>query len=167
MTPPIRMLLLWAVLQPVAMAGAPAAAAPFANLAGEWQGSGEINGMASVQQMHWEPVLNGRFLRLTLDNRMTAADGVERRFQAQAFYRAGDDGAIAGTWFDSRGISLPLVGSIDDQGVMTILWGTDDTERGRSSYRIVADTLAVTDEVLTPAGAWRVFGRAKLSRTPR
>lgn len=165
MTPAIRALLVWMVLQSAAVADE--SAAPFASLAGDWQGPGETNGMASLQQMRWEPVLEGRFLRLTLDNRMTAADGAEWRFQAQAFYRLGSDGAISGTWFDSRGISFPLAGSLDDQGVMTILWGTEDTERGRSRYRIVADTLEVTDEVLTPEGEWRVFGRSRLLRTTR
>ena len=138
----LRTLLLWIACLPAAFAQESPAAAFFAQIAGEWQGTGEVRGMASVQQMSWQPVLDGSFLRLTFDNCMTAADGKEWRFQAHGYYRIRDD------------------------GTMTILWGTDDTERGRSSYRIEADELQVTDEVLSREGEWRVFGRTRLTREP-
>jgi hypothetical protein len=96
---------------------------------------------------------------------MTDADGKERRFQAQGFYRAQDDGTIAGTWFDSRGLSFPLAGSADGPDLLTILWGSEAVERGRSSYRLSADGLEVIDEVLMRDGEWRVFGRTRLERS--
>jgi hypothetical protein len=46
------------------------------------------------------------------------------------------------------------------------LWGTEDTERGRTSYRLTATGLEVTDEVMTEEGGWRVFGRAQLTPEP-
>ncbi len=94
---------------------------------------------------------------------MRAADGTEYRFQAHAYYRAGDDGAITGTWLDSRGVTLPLTGTAGEAS-MDIEWGSEATERGRSRYRITGDTLEVVDEVLLPDGQWRVFGRSTLRR---
>lgn len=162
---PIGALLLSIVAIPAFASGNPAQDF-FARLAGDWQGAGEVRGMASAQKMSWEPALDGKFLRLSFDNRMTGEGGGEWRFSAQAFYRIQDDGTIAGTWFDSRGTSFPLSGSIDAGDTLTILWGTDDTERGRSRYRLNAAGLEVTDEVLMPDGGWRTFGRTRLTRKP-
>jgi hypothetical protein len=44
--------------------------------------------------------------------------------------------------------------------------GSEDTERVRTSYRLTAAGLEVTDEVMTKEGGWRVFGRSRLSRAP-
>jgi len=162
----LRILLLWTACLPAALADESPETGFFAQIAGNWQGSGEVRGMASVQQMSWQPVLDGSFLRLTFDNRMTGTDGKEWRFQAHGYYRIRDDGTITGLWFDSRGVSFMLSGAIDGGGTMTILWGTDDTERGRSSYRLAAGELEVTDEVLGRDGEWRVFGRTRLTRAP-
>ncbi|MGH8251091.1 MAG: hypothetical protein ACREVI_10430 [Steroidobacteraceae bacterium] len=142
------------------------AARCFGELAGSWQGTGTVNGMAADMRMTWEPALDGQFQQLTLDNRMTAADGKEWHFKAQAFYRIGDDGSITGNWFDSRGISLPLRGKVDGNNLLTIDWGGESTERGRSSYRVSREVLVVTDEVLTKEGDFRVFGRTTLKRLP-
>jgi hypothetical protein len=137
-----------------------------AQLAGEWQGEGEVLGTASVQRARWEPALDAAFFRFVFDNRMTAADGRASRFRAEAFYRVGSDGTISGTWLDSRGMTLPLAGSVDDSGALVILWGTEATERGRSTYRLVEDALEITDEVVGEDGNWRVFGQTRLTRNP-
>lgn len=166
MSPALRalMLMLMLALAPAARAQE-AAQSLFAAIAGDWEGSGETRGMAARLSLRWEPALDGAFLSLALNNRMTGADGAEWRFQARAFYRIGDRGAIAGHWFDSRGVSFPLTGSVDASDTMTIFWGTADTELGRSSYRVVGDQLEVTDEVLTRDGSWRVFGQHRLTRS--
>ena len=109
----------------------------FAALAGDWQGTGETLGMTSTQRARWEPALGAAFFRFVFDNRMTAADGKETRFRAEAFYRVGRDGAVTGTWLDSRGVTQPLAGGQDETGALVILWGTEETERGRSTYRLV------------------------------
>ncbi len=159
-------LLMCLLLSQPATAGDDASATVFTRLAGSWQGTGTTSGMASVQRLQWEPVLDAAFVRLTLENRMTMKDGKEWRFQAQAFYKVSPDGRIAGTWFDSRGLSFPLAGSVDDAGVLTIDWGSDDTERGRSRYRIADGVLEVTDEAQGKDGALAVFGRSTLKREP-
>jgi hypothetical protein len=163
---PVVALLLSILTIPAAFAAENTAKDFFARLAGDWQGAGEVRGMASAQKMGWEPVLDGKFLRLSFDNRMTGDDGKAWRFSAQAFYRIQDDGTIAGTWFDSRGVSFPLSGSIDAGDTLMILWGTDDSERGRTRYRLTATGLDVTDEVMTKEGGWRTFGRSWLTREP-
>jgi hypothetical protein len=94
---------------------------------------------------------------------MRAADGSEYRFQAHAYYRAGEDGAITGTWLDSRGVTLPLAGKADEAS-LHIEWGSETTERGRTAYRLEGDTLEVVDEVLLKDGEWREFGRSVLRR---
>lgn len=161
-----RALLLWIAALPAALAEETHSAGFFARVAGNWGGTGEVRGMASVQQMTWQPVLDGRFLRLTFDNRMTGTDGKEWRFQAHGYYRIRDDGTITGTWFDSRGVSYPLACGVDEVGTMTIRWGTEASELGRSSYRIVDGVLNVTDEVQGKDGTWHTFGRSRLGKIP-
>jgi len=146
------------------LAEAPAAAAFLERLAGEWKGAGEVSGMAADMHMRWEQVLDGKFHRLSMENLMTGQDGKTWHFKADAFYRVQKDGSIAGHWFDSRGISLPLAG-LADGDAMTIDWGNEaSAERGRSTYRLAADTLEVTDEVYGKDGTFTAFGRTRLTR---
>jgi len=99
-----------------------------------------------------------------MENLMTGQDGKTWHFKAEAFYRVQQDGSIAGHWFDSRGISLPLVGRADGDA-MTIDWGNEaSAERGRTTYRLAADALEVTDEVDGKDGTLTTFGRTRLSR---
>ena len=139
------------------------AAAFLGRLAGAWQGTGEVRQMAADMRMSWEPVLDGQFHRLSMENRMTGKDGQSWDFRAQAYYRVLADGTIAGTWFDSRGISLPLTGRVEGDA-MTIDWGTPEIERGRTTYRLAGDSLEVTDEIHGKDGALAVFGRTRLTR---
>ena len=70
---------------------------------------------------------------------------------------------FVGTWFDSRGVVLPLRATAD-QTTLTTNWGTPDTEQGRTVYRPSAKSeLVVSDSVLTD-GEWHQFGRAKYWR---
>jgi len=140
----LAMLLLWLAMRP-AFAEESAASAFRARLAGNWQGTGEVNQMAA-------------------DMRMTGAEGKAWHFKAQSYYRIEQDGTITGNWFESRGITLPLAGGVE-QDSMTIQWGTEAIERGRSRYRLSAEGLEVTDEVFTKEGEWRTFGRTRLLRT--
>lgn len=136
----------------------------FARLTGEWQGTGEVLGMPSAQEARWEPALDAAFFRFIFNNRTTAADGRESRFRAEAFYRVAADGAVTGTWLDSRGTTLPLAGGLDETGALVILSGSPETERGRSTYRLDVDGLEIVDEVVAEDGSWRVFGRTRLLR---
>ena len=142
---------------------APAAPDFAGRIAGDWRGAGEVSGMAADMRMRWETVLDGRFLRLSMENRLSGRDGAAWRFEAQGYYRIARDGTVTGNWFDSRGFNLPLSGRVEGD-LMTIDWGdADSPERGRSSYRLIADTLEITDEVYRD-GALTVFGRTRLTR---
>lgn len=147
-----------------ALAEGPAVPGFLQRIEGVWRGAGEVRGMAADMRMRWEPALDGKFHRLAMQNRMTGQDGAEWRFEAEGFYRVLKDGSVIGQWFDSRGISLPLAGRADGDS-MTIDWGVETSpERGRSTYRLVADTLEVTDEVYGKEGNLVVFGRTRLTR---
>ena len=136
----------------------------FAQLAGEWQGTGEVLGMASAQEARWEPALDAAFFRFVFNSRTAGADGRESRFHAEAFYRVAADGGVTGTWLDSRGATLPLAGGLDEAGALVILSGSPETERGRSTYRLDDDALEIVDEVVAEDGSWRAFGRTRLLR---
>lgn len=136
----------------------------FAQLAGSWQGTGEVLGMTSAQEARWEPALDAAFFRFVFNSRTTAADGRESRFQAEAFYRVAADGTVTGTWLDSSGMTLPLAGGLDEAGALVILSGSPETRRGRSTYRLEKDALEIVDEVVAEDGSWRVFGRTRLLR---
>jgi hypothetical protein len=56
---PIVALLLSLIAIPAAFGAGNSAGDFFARLAGDWQGAGEVRGMASAQLMSWEPVLDG------------------------------------------------------------------------------------------------------------
>ncbi|HEY7741108.1 MAG TPA: hypothetical protein VIB01_10895, partial [Steroidobacteraceae bacterium] len=71
-----------------------------------------------------------------------------------------------GTWLDSRGITQQIAGGLDESGALVIQWGSEETERGRSTYRLVEDALEITDEVVGEDGNWRVFGQTRLTRNP-
>src|SRR5688500_8233407 len=96
-----------------AQADEPPATAFFTKLAGHWHGKGEVRKMAADIRMHWEPVLDGQFHRLSMEDLMTGSDGKTWHFKAQGYYHVAKDGTITGTWFDSRGISLPLTGRVE------------------------------------------------------
>jgi hypothetical protein len=81
------------------------------------------------------------------------------RFEGRAFYRPVADGRWQATWFDNRGVSFPIQAVLAGR-VLTSEWGSAETERGRTIYRLLPDgRLEVTD---TAGG--RDFARHVLSR---
>ncbi len=164
MSPLHRFALLWVALTPVALAGEAPASNFLQGLAGDWRGTGVVQEMPADIRMTWEAALDGQFTRLTLDNRMTGSEGKTWHFKSQAYYQVLKDGTIAGHWFDSNGASLPVTGEVEGDA-MIILWGTETSpERGRSTYRLSAGELVVTDEVFARDRGYRVFGRTRLMR---
>ncbi len=135
---------------------------------GAWEGRGTLFGADAEFSMEWEWVLDQQFVRLTFENRIQDADGTERILKAQAFYRLIEAGRFDGTWFDSRGIVLPLEGNAE-QATLTTLWGTPETEQGRTVYHLLDESrLAVEDSVLQ-GDQWHTFGHAiyrRLAETP-
>ena len=82
------------------------------------------------------PALGGRFLELSYR---------AGQFEGRAFYRPAGEGRWRATWFDNRGISFPIE-ALAAERTLTAEWGSADTERGRTIYRLLPDgRLEVTD----------------------
>ncbi len=147
------------VLALLALAAGGARADAWDALYGRWSGTGEVNGMAAAMELEFRKTLDGQGRHLSFANRMTAKDGQEWMFRAEALYLCDAAGACRGHWYDSRGMVLPLVVASHDDRVV-VDWGDAATERGRTTYRVTADRrLEVMDEVLAKDGSWKVFGR--------
>ena len=137
----------------LAVAQAPAPAHGVETLAwlqGSWRGSGTMFGRPSEAGLEIRPALGGRFLELSYR---------AGQFEGRAFYRPAGEGRWQATWFDNRGISFPIEAVLGER-LLTADWGSAETERGRTVYRLLPDgRLEVTD---TAGG--RDFARHVLSR---
>jgi hypothetical protein len=142
-------------------AAAAAAPAVLDRLAGAWDGKGELFGKPAIFRMEWSR-LGDRFVRLEFSNAFAAAapeaDPIPV-LQATAVYRVGAP-EMSGTWFDSRGMELPLAAAVSGS-TLVVRWGAEgDAEQGRTTYRWTGPgTAHVTDEVLKD-GAYRTFATA-------
>jgi hypothetical protein len=126
-------------------------------LTGSWRGTGTMFGNASEAVLEVRPALGGRFVELSY-----RAGG----FEGRAFYRPTGEGRWRATWFDNRGISFPIEARLHGQ-VLTADWGSAETERGRTIYRLGADgTLEVSDSVTARDDTSRQFARHMLRRAP-
>ena len=136
----------------------PAAAQDIAGLgwlSGSWQGSGTAFGRASEARLDVRPVLGGRFVELSY--RAGA-------FEGRAFYRPAEGNRWQATWFDNRGMSFPI-GAVLEGRMLTADWGSPETERGRTIYRLADDgRLHVSDSILRPDGSHREFAAHILAR---
>jgi hypothetical protein len=139
---------------------APAAAqglAPLAWLEGRWQGPGTMFGAASEAVLEVRPALGGRFLEFSYR---------AGRFEGRAFYRPEGEGRWRATWFDNRGISFGIEAAAGERTLISD-WGSAETERGRTVYRLLDDgRLEVVDTVTARDGQAREFARHILSRAP-
>lgn len=132
---------------------APAAAQGSNSLAwlqGSWRGAGTMFGRPSEARLEIRPALGGRFLELSWR---------AGQFEGRAFYRPAGEGRWRATWFDNRGISFPIEAAAAER-TLTAEWGSADTERGRTSYRLLADGRL---EVIDHAGG-RDFATHVLTR---
>ena len=138
----------------LAVTQAPAAAPEAGSLAwlqGSWQGSGTMFGRPSEARLEIRPTLGGRFIELNW-----RASG----FEGRAFYSAVSPGRWRAIWFDNRGISFPIDATLSGQ-TLTANWGSADTERGRTIYRLLPDgRLEVTDAAGRRDFATHVLHRA-------
>ena len=133
------------------------------HLLGSWSGSGSLFGREAAFQMTWESVLGDRFLQLSFRNGMKTADGVQPVLEATALYKILDGGRLEGTWYDTRGVVQPLQGSLEDS-MLTVLWGTAETEQGKTSYRVLANGSVAVEDFVLREGNWTRFGEALYSR---
>ena len=138
----------------------------FERFLGSWSGAGQLFGAEARFEMNWERVLDNKFVRLTFRNSFKDSGGGERSLNAQAFYKATSEGRFRGTWFDSRGMILPLKSTFEDS-VLTTLWGAPESEEGRTVYRLHADDRIEVDDYINKDGKWQRFGHAVYHRASR
>lgn len=137
---------------------------PFlSRLEGRWAGSGTVLGQASTIEAEWRWTLDQQFLELSFRNDMQGPSGA-RRFEGRAFYKASGAGRYRGFWIDNSGAIRPIDARTEGEALVAE-WGTDDTERGETTYRFVdGNRLEVRDRVRQRDGTWRDFGQSVLVR---
>ena len=138
-------------------------------LSGEWTGEGQIFGQPSAANLTVGPSAVRGWVQIDYSVRVTTVTATTAAaFVGQGMYRAIGVGKWSGRWSDSNGSNHPLAGRVNGQRLVSI-WGSVDTEIGRTSYQQSADgALEVIDQVLQADGTWRQFARAVYRRaTPR
>jgi hypothetical protein len=151
-------------LAPLSKQGALAQEVPVLHqFIGGWEGHGKLFGADAAFSMQWEWVLEQQFVRLTFQNKMQSGDGTVRILKAQAFYKPIGAGQFEGTWFDSRGMVLPLQGSAADT-TLTTLWGTPEIEQGRTVYRLLGEGQLEVEDFVLRGDQWQQFGHALYRR---
>jgi hypothetical protein len=132
------------------------------SLRGRWSGMGTVSNRPIWMVQTWGPAMQGTFTELRMTHHV-AADTTRVVFEGRGFYASAGTDSVMGTWFDARGISMPLRGSCTGM-TLTMQW-LGDRERGRTAYGLHgADSLSVLDEVAMPDGSFRAFGRSMLKR---
>jgi len=136
-------------------------------LQGTWRGPGTVLNRPIVMEQTFAPALLGRFTEQRM--RHLASDTASRAsFEGRAFYRpvgASQPDSVSGSWLDARGVSFALAASCTGD-VLSSQW-LGSTERGRTVYARIADTLVVIDSVYPATAPAREFGRSRLVRVPR
>lgn len=134
------------------------------SLKGDWEGEGKAFGGAALLRLKWEWVLDNKFLRLTLRNQISMANGAKQIFEGQAYYRSAGVDKYQAQWFDSRGTTFPIRALLENN-ILTAWWGSPETEEGKSTYQLIDDTtLEVVDSVKQKDGTFREFARVKVKR---
>lgn len=114
---------------------------------GSWQGKGNLLGEKAEFEMKWEWVLDHQFLKLEMRSTRSNDDGNPTSFTGHGYYHFTGN-TFTGTWLDSRGISFPLKGTVDDHSLISE-WGSEDLEQGRTEYTLHRNgSLQVDDYVL-------------------
>jgi len=132
-------------------------------LIGSWEGTGTLMGSETTFNMQWEWVLTNKFIKLTFEHKRKNSDGREFVFMANAYYHPAETMSFEGTWFDSRGMTLPLKSNVEHNQLIT-LWWSPETEQGKTIYRLLDnDTVEVEDYVLSN-NEMRLFGTASYKR---
>jgi hypothetical protein len=151
------------VLAAVAAAPAVSAQEPsriFDRLDGEWRGEGTLMERPATFTMRWQHA--DGFALLTFANAFADSSGrAVPVLNAAAVYRT-SAATPEGVWLDSRGVRVEIHWHALDSALVSE-W-TAPTERGRTTYRVLAgDELEVVDEVMGGDGL-RTFGRARYRR---
>ncbi len=132
-------------------------------LHGDWEGEGKAFGGAARLRVKWEWVLDNKFLRLSLRNEISGANGAKQLFEGQAYYRSAGDKYL-GHWFDSRGTTFPIRAQLESN-TLAAWWGSPETEEGKSTYQLIDETtMEVVDAVKQKDGTFREFARFTVKR---
>ncbi|MCW5911541.1 MAG: DUF1579 family protein [Cyclobacteriaceae bacterium] len=133
-------------------------------LNGNWSAKGAAFGMPATITMSWLPALEGKFHQLNYKMLMTGKDGNLMVFEGAAFYKRLSENSFTATWFDSQGNMHPITAS-SDATTLTSLWGTPETQQGKTTYRFVSNNeVEVTDYVMKKDGTWSKFNQNTLAR---
>lgn len=130
------------------------------NFLGEWKGTGKLFGNDAQFYMKWEKTLGDKFIQLDFKNSFKLQNGKEMSMAAKAFYKPENENNFKGTWFDSRGMILPLKSNFDKNSLVTF-WGTPETEEGKTIYIFLEDNTIQTEDYVLKNGEWKQFGNAE------
>ncbi len=126
-------------------------------LEGSWEGKGTLMGAEADFKLNWDKILNDEFLQLTFTSRRLINDE-EILFHATATYHP-DSENWHGTWFDSRGISFQVNGTVDENA-LSVEWGSPDIEQGRTVYELTAENEMTVTDYVKQNGSLSKFGEA-------
>jgi hypothetical protein len=133
-------------------------------MVGEWAGEGVLFGRPSKVTMSVKPAIGGNGVALDYAIKIQASDKAPAMdFAAHAFFREGAKGRWAGRWGDNFGNLHDVSGRIDGQAMYT-MWGSPDTEMGKSSYVIDAGAMVITDHVVRGRGEFEQFAMSRLTK---
>jgi len=124
-----------------------------------WNGIGMLMGKKATFTMDWQRVLGNQFIKLKFQNKRKSGNTDDIIFRATAFYKIVNDTMVVGNWFDNRGMSLPLKGSIK-KDELTILWGNDETEMGKTIYHYTSNNEITVEDFIMNNGKYIKFGYA-------
>lgn len=114
-----------------------------------------MRGIAAICSSAWAPGLHARMVTQRYQIRM--AETGATLFEGRGLYRLHEGGNIDGFWEDSQGSLHPLSGSWDGS-TLKVIWGSAETEVGRSHYQFTGDGgLSVKDWVQSDEQSWRLF----------
>ncbi|MBX3242535.1 MAG: hypothetical protein KIT80_05295 [Chitinophagaceae bacterium] len=132
---------------------------------GNWHANGAAFGMPANITMNWTPVLETRFYRLQYKIITIGKDSTQMIFEGIAYYKPLGENRFAATWFDTQGSIHPIIAS-NDTTTLTSLWGTPETQQGKTTYKIInTQEIEVTDFIMKKDGAWNKFNQNTLIKS--
>ncbi|NNE13659.1 MAG: hypothetical protein HKN51_01700 [Saprospiraceae bacterium] len=126
----------------------------------KWTGSGVLMGKEATFTMDWQRVLGNKFLKLEFQNERKSEDDKNIVFNATAFYKIVNDSTVVGNWFDIRGMTFPLKGSLTENE-LTIFWGNEETEMGKTIYYFSNNNVITVEDFVMNKGEYFKFGSAQ------
>ena len=119
---------------------------------GDWAGPCDAWGVPANCSSKWARGLHNK--HLIQEYSIVREEDGALIFSGRGVYQF-DGTAVRGAWEGSNGAIHPIVGTFDETA-LSVIWGTPETEIGRSEYSIENGQLSVSDFVLSPSG-WREF----------